>query len=776
MNNNPEDTILVRPIGKLSDGNAYVFFGTITIILTAMAMILTFTSPSWKVGNETVLSPLAISILEYMGLFILFVILCVLIILLYVPSMSSILKLIDKIKGALFLFIFIFALIVFYRNIASQAISHYRWIVCPIILFITIKLFAYAMEPSPEEKYIPNIQIEKIRFSLVYTAFLALVLVLYSVDFGGFLKEYLGSGIMITFVLLAMGLVYVLTLLSYPIIKTETGETNISGVLSGWTLFGSLHALFFVGTIIAIIIGFIINLDYFKDSSKQISFKNTRFSQFFGVSISLLILWIGYFSVRMFSDKKRDINGEEKGRLKKIALIVQNVLLLMGGTGFLVSLVYWIIYMANMFTKTHDVFALILNIILVVFVMIIVVKYLANTTHFQRSPYFRLIVNVVFYIPCLIYDVISGVLSMIGISLPSLRNVSEGIQGATGPINSPSWKDVKALSGIITIYILYFIIVPYIRNKVSKQGGNLVLQNPKSISNEISLGTYTKLNGIGDEVAKTLENQSGVFNYTFAISFWLMLDSDAMTSNKYYTIMNYNEIPHIMWNPKKATMIFTIKDTRPTKKNKNNLTHPEEIAENGNLIIYTLSTLPMQKWNNIIFNYLNGTVDIFVNNKLASSTIDIVPEMGYGELKVGSSKLTGKICNVVYFNRVLEMKNIHYLYNLVKNRNPPVATQSEYGTKSDTLSNTTKMSTYNYIIPINIETNIWDDIKQDSEDVAKKINPYIQDNNYLSLGWYFRQNGDTYNNASGTDGNVPSTPDVTIQSSQTTPPSNSLTK
>jgi hypothetical protein len=48
--------------------------------------------------------------------------------------------------------------------------------------------------------------------------------------------------------------------------------------------------------------------------------------------------------------------------------------------------------------------------------------------------------------------------------------------------------------------------------------------------------------------------------------------------------------------------------------------------------------------------------------------------------------------------------------------------------------------------------DVWDEVKQTTNKGIDDITPYNTDNNYLSLAWYFKQNGDEYNSAAPTDG------------------------
>lgn len=70
-------------------------------------------------------------------------------------------------------------------------------------------------------------------------------------------------------------------------------------------------------------------------------------------------------------------------------------------------------------------------------------------------------------------------------------------------------------------------------------------------------------------------------------------------------------------------------------------------------------------------------MDIFLNNQLIKSSIEVVPYYTYDNLTIGENGgIKGGICNVVYFRNVLNSSNIYYLYNTVKGRTPPVLNDS----------------------------------------------------------------------------------------------------
>jgi hypothetical protein len=102
-----------------------------------------------------------------------------------------------------------------------------------------------------------------------------------------------------------------------------------------------------------------------------------------------------------------------------------------------------------------------------------------------------------------------------------------------------------------------------------------------------------------------------------------------------------------------------------------------DFDENGNRIVYKQKNILLQKWNNIIINYNGGILDIFLNGELVKSNIEVVPYYTLDNLTVGEDNgINGSVCNLIYFNKPLTSYNIYYLYNIVKNKTPPVIKES----------------------------------------------------------------------------------------------------
>jgi hypothetical protein len=86
--------------------------------------------------------------------------------------------------------------------------------------------------------------------------------------------------------------------------------------------------------------------------------------------------------------------------------------------------------------------------------------------------------------------------------------------------------------------------------------------------------------------------------------------------------------------------------------------------------------IPSQKWNHIVFNYYENTVDLFINGNLErsmnlkNSPIHFLPT---DVISVGDvNGIHGSLCNLVYYTEPLTKTKISHIYNTNFMKNPPV--------------------------------------------------------------------------------------------------------
>ena len=486
-----EDSILVNTIDKLSNSSVYAFIAMFVIILTIFLCMILFTKPGFTL-NLSWLESIGLSInttlLSVIGTTLIFISIIAILLLLYTKTFRAIFQILDKLVWVFTLLIFILGLALFFIYIKKEVLDHYKYLILIIVLGIGSKLFYNALQQSDEEQFRPNLQVEKIRFSLVYFAFFIFAILLFVTDLGGLRTNYAGQSFVFTIVLLGMGLVYLLNLLSFPIGTDNKNKSMISGV----TMFGWVHVGLFLLTIIGFFVGIFNNKKKFVGSDGKFSLKNVNFATVCTMFTIIMVLWIAFFVVRSTNAPDDNLTGSQQAKLTNVSSIAQQAINVVLGITLLGVIIGWSITLAENYKKDKNTMALIVNIATILVIVYFSYKFLKNSTQFQKSPYYKLIVNLIFYIPCLVYELIAWVLLKIGIKLPSLDELISGVKGT----NIGSKNDLIMLLIVIFINIIYFFIFPYTVNKFAKQGGNVLRLMPVSLSDPQTLGTYFKLNGI----------------------------------------------------------------------------------------------------------------------------------------------------------------------------------------------------------------------------------------------------------------------------------------
>ena len=145
----------------------------------------------------------------------------------------------------------------------------------------------------------------------------------------------------------------------------------------------------------------------------------------------------------------------------------------------------------------------------------------------------------------------------------------------------------------------------------------------------------------------------------YGLSFWLYIDpmnpSSSPQATDYTTVLSYGDTPKITYN----SMLNKLRIGIKTESNK--------IKK-----VDDIKSLPLQKWNHIVLNYLNGTCDVFVNSELHATKIEVIPIKEDKIFEIGAEDgIRGKICNVIFFTEHLSGVKIKELYSEFSYKNPP---------------------------------------------------------------------------------------------------------
>jgi hypothetical protein len=266
--------------------------------------------------------------------------------------------------------------------------------------------------------------------------------------------------------------------------------------------------------------------------------------------------------------------------------------------------------------------------------------------YYKESPLLQVIIGSVFYIPCFLISLINKLTGYYKENKSSIQEIN---------INS---TDVVLLIIIIILYILYFYL-PNIYTKYSSQGGKMLIQEPIYLNNKKLL--------ISDS-----STEKSLHTYSYGLSCWVFIDGGSSVNSandKLCSILNYGNKPNLQYKGKNNTFVITYDN----KNKKDNVDNKYKLDEFGNIIIYETNELLLQKWNNIIFNYSSGIIDIFINGDLKQSYEGNIPYMTNDNIVSGHEDgINGGICNVVYYKNALTMEKISNIYNSVKMLNPPI--------------------------------------------------------------------------------------------------------
>ena len=765
MNNINIETIKNYDYSKLKTPLIYATFFIVMFVLicTVISLIYSPGSKNSYFGFKSLTQDdnnTAIMVVSFVSAILLIVFMTI-------PNYKEFLNLLSRLKFVFLLAGFIIGLIILYRDVPRGIVDGYAFLFFPATMLLGIYLFYLAMEKG--QLYGFDLDYERVKYAIIYFCLIVFMLLLYTVDPGGYLKTYFGPSLVITILLAIFGFLYFITLMTAPTLKGNgvagLAGTNVSGegLFKGVSKMGMYSGIAFLIFLIVVVAGILAYPGGFTNATNIVgSNKTTAVSGIVILLIIIFVLWILFFGILSFSDVKlRNSNGSVNTSMENITKIARQVFMLLFGLIFSGLLIGWLVTGVQSLSTQSGTISFVLNILIVIAVLALVFKLITGGAYYKTSPFFRLIVNTLLYIPCIIVNVLEVVLSFLGFG-SAIGKAGVGIGKAGVGVGksaisglwawlSNTFEETKntprvyyiLLFVVIFIYALIFYIGPQTKTNISKQGGTVLVNNPVYTNTENTIGLYDNLNGT---------DENNLYDYSYAISFWVFIDAvspNAKSSlNKYTSILNYGNKPNVLYNASENKLRITLANTgEPAIGSDSRLKTPQELDTDGNIIVYEMSNVLLQKWNNIIINYSNGTLDVFYNGQLVKSVNEAVPFMSKDSLTIGSENgINGGICNVTYFNTSINMSQVYYLYNTVKNDDPPVANK----TKESIIKTVAKGANIEanppvITIPINIDINSKATDSEATPATTIKSDPNKIFTDYLSFKWFATANHDNYN-------------------------------
>lgn len=647
INNNQGQNLLPY----LANNGISILFGILLIIMIILTLWVIYTGGK---GNTTGLSSHTNNQIAqdvFITLFILFLVFGGMIMVL--QDFQSVKSFLSQFKGVLLVIAYTIFLILVFRSLPEKILADYSKIIVPVSILLSGFVFFKGLKRNSVDDI--NINYERLKYFILFFCLITLLIMYQQVDPGGLIKKYFGYSLTLTIVLGFFAFLYLMILWTLPNGLKQSSIPSANAAQSGffqkildklsYYSFG-LFILFLIIVTISILAISNKGTNFDKNFSTDKDIAGGKSSIILICVLITCIIWGGFLIFNLFDTSAQGMPDATITKIQKTFTVIFGIIT----SGLLIG---WIVYMAqNSSTTANGVFKTIINTLLVISILALVYNIIIAKSplgNAKKNNYIDLIINVILYIPCIFSDIINLI-------------VKEYID-AKSP-NSQFATSIVLMVITIILFLLYFKL-PSLEEKIALQGGKQLVNNPVNTNQLHTLAGYQDLNNTDE------------FDYQYGISCWVFIDAMPPNTNSSYnnytSILNYGNKPNILYNGTTNTLMIVME--QKGLKTDNTKTH--ELDDHGNRIIYKKDNFLLQKWNNIIINYIGGTLDIFLNNELVKTEIEVVPYMSLDNLTIGTDNgINGGICNVVYFKTPLTAPNIYYLYNLVKDKTPPVTNGS----------------------------------------------------------------------------------------------------
>jgi hypothetical protein len=190
-----------------------IFYPMIFLILVLIiSLIIVFVNIS--VGETTKKADKAVTANVLITLFVCLIIvgICISIF----PSFKDIGKLFQQINNVTYVILYTIFVILFYALFPDKIMDKYAFVIVPISMLIGMITYYKSLSYSYVSNF--NINYERIKMLILLFCLLTTSIVYYNVDPGGLITKYFGYSLILTILLLAFGLLYlIVSLLIYDI-------------------------------------------------------------------------------------------------------------------------------------------------------------------------------------------------------------------------------------------------------------------------------------------------------------------------------------------------------------------------------------------------------------------------------------------------------------------------------------------------------------------------------------------------------------------------------
>jgi hypothetical protein len=421
----------------------------------------------------------------------------------------------------------------------------------------------------------------------------------------------------------------------------------------------------------------------------------------------LLVLTVSFLYVILFIFIRAKVSSAEDVDLinpTESNIIIEFIATILMFVAFMLLIkgIIWILIHTSLINVIHHMMTL----FIIVGVLGIVYLFMKNTINKAKNApgrkFTTLVLKFIMFLPCLLVDFV------------------EYVKYEFNLTTKPVW----ILMGVEGLLVALVFLLPILFDKALSYDGLKLLNAPVNLNIEQTIGVYDQLykhtkndkrektpkaddykedENIFDQtqtpeytdpnmpknqylawIYKKLKNPSWLklnfkvhpqytdtglqkFRYTYALSGWFNINPQPPNTNsaygKYTNILNYGKKVSLEYNGKKNSLrvMAAVAADSSDVANKNQLV---QVYETKNIIY--------QKWNNIVINYDEGFIDVFLNGDLVGSISGVAPYMEFDSIKTGANGgIYGGICNVAYYESVLSKRTIILNYKALRSKDEP---------------------------------------------------------------------------------------------------------
>jgi hypothetical protein len=537
----------------------------------------------------------------------------------FLPNFKDFSKLFSQISNITYLILYTIFTILFFRLFPSNIMKKHAFYIVPITIIFACILFGIGFQTNYVSNY--NLNYERIKMIIMCFCFITLCITYYTNNPGNYITNNFNTSLILSIIIGILCFIYLLILLTLPITNdilkdpsATTSSTNILKNVSSFSKYGSILFILFIVTMSLLIV-------YYPGG-----FFKSKTAPFVVIPLLLIIciIWSTLLITNMFSDE--NTNSYDSILNSRVSIIKKAILTILGFSISAVIIAYFVISMQKLSGK-NGITSFILSLFLIISILTLIyktffVQFPNNNINKKKNGFFELIINFIFYIPCL------------------FSNILDAVKGG----------NIILLLMVIAMIYVYFNFSK-IKAFIFEHAAKKIITKPTNLDKLQTISNYIDLNGSDNP------------DYQYSLCFSLFIDSNAPNTNasynKYTSVLNYGGKPNILYKASTTTLMITMDQKDLEEKTTNNLL---EFDENGNRIIYMNKDFLLQKWNNFVLNFNGGTLDVFLNGELVKSCNEVVPYKKLDSLTIGSDfGIKGAISDVMYYKTPLSLSNIYYI-------------------------------------------------------------------------------------------------------------------